>query len=189
VTINARGGALDDAHWVRRAQAGDRDAYGELVRRHQRAAIRVAATIAGSDRAADAAQEGFLRAHRSLHRFDPRRPFRPWLLRIVANAAKNEHRADVRHRRLADRVVELRLEPPEPDDPAVRTEEREALRAALCRLSVDDRVVLALRWFEEMSEADMAQVIGVRPGTVKSRLHRALTRLRIELSERDDADD
>jgi len=159
------------------------------VRRHQRAAIRVAATIAGSDRAADAAQEGFLRAHRSLNRFDPRRPFRPWLLRIVANAAKNEIRSNTRHRRLAERAHILRIEPAEPDDPAVQAEERDLLRAALARLSADDRLVLGLRWFEEMSEAEMAVVIGVRPGTVKSRLHRALRRLRTELVNRGDTDD
>jgi RNA polymerase sigma-70 factor, ECF subfamily len=159
------------------------------VRRHQRAAIRVAATIAGSDRAADAAQEGFLRAHRSLNRFDPRRPFRPWLLRIVANAAKNEVRSNIRHRRLAERALILRVVPAEPDDPAVQAEETDLLRAALARLSADDRLVLGLRWFEEMSEAEMAVVIGVRPGTVKSRLHRALRRLRTELVNRGATDD
>jgi RNA polymerase sigma-70 factor, ECF subfamily len=159
------------------------------VRRHQRAAIRVAATIAGSDRAADAAQEGFLRAHRSLNRFDPRRPFRPWLLRIVANAAKNEVRSNIRHRRLAERALILRVVPAAPDDPAVQAEERDLLRAALARLSADDRLVLGLRWFEEMSEAEMAVVIGVRPGTVKSRLHRALRRLRTELVNGGTTDD
>lgn len=172
------GGVLDEAETVRRAQAGDQVAFDDLVRRYQGAAIRVAAMIAGSDRAADAAQEGFLRAHRSLGRFDPTRPFRPWLLHVVANAAKNELRSSARHRRLEARAREFRLDVTPVDDPVVRSEEREQLVAAIARLSVDDRLVVALRWFEELSEFEMAEVLGVRPGTVKSRLHRAMTRLR-----------
>lgn len=143
--------------------------------------MRLAATIAGSDLAVDAAQEGFARAHRSLHRFDPRRPFRPWLLRIVANAAKNEVRSSARHLRLAGRAASVRIELATDDDPVERGESRQELIDALARLSVDDRTVIALRWFEEMSEADMAEVLGVRPGTVKSRLSRAMGRLRSEL--------
>jgi len=172
------GGVLDDADSIRRAQAGDSYAFDDLVRRHQRAAIRIATTIAGSDRAADAAQEGFLRAHRSLGRFDASRPFLPWLLHIVANAAKNEVRSAVRHQRLAARACEFRIDVAPTDDPAVLSEERDQLAAAIARLSVDDRLVVALRWFEEMTESEMAEVLGVRPGTVKSRLNRAMTRLR-----------
>ncbi len=175
------GGVLDDADSVRRAQAGDRYAFDDLVRRHQRAAIRIATSIAGSDRAADAAQEGFLRAHRSLGRFDPSRPFLPWLLHIVANAAKNEVRSSLRHQRLAVRAYEFRIDVAPTVDPAVRSEERDQLAAAIARLSVDDRLVVALRWFEDMTESEMAEVLGVRPGTVKSRLNRAMTRLRSTL--------
>lgn len=148
--------------------------------------MRLAATIAGSTLAADAAQEGFVRAHRALHRFDHRRPFRPWLLRIVANAAKNEVRTSARHRRLAGRAASVRIELTSTDDPVERDESRRELLDALGRLSVDDRTVIALRWFEEMGEADMAEVLAVRPGTVKSRLSRAMGRLRSELGGGDD---
>lgn len=158
------------------------------MRLHQRAAIRLAAAIAGSDRAADAAQEGFIRAHHSLQRFDATRPFRPWLLRIIANAAKNEVRSSARHLRLADRARETHIELALPADPAVRSEDRRALIDALSALSVDDRQVIALRWFEEMNEAEIAEVLGVRRGTVKSRLHRAMARLRAELGPREDDD-
>lgn len=183
------GGVLDEKDKVRRAQAGDRDAYDDLIRLYQRAAIRVAATIVGSGSAADAAQEGFLRAYRSLSRFDPGRPFRPWLLHIVANAAKNEVRSSARHIRLEARAREVRIDVAQLDDPAVRSEEREQLVAAIARLSVDDRLVVALRWFEDMTESEMAEVLGVRPGTVKSRLNRAMTRLRSTLIQEEANDE
>jgi len=159
------------------------------VRLHQRAAVRLAATIAGTDRAADAAQEGFLKAHRALDQFDPRRPFRPWLLRIVANAAKNEVRSSTRHLRLAARANEVRVELTPPSDPAVQAEERRRLLDALTSLSIGDRTIISLRWFEELSEAELAQAMNIRPGTVKSRLHRAMGRLRAALESTETNDD
>ena len=86
-----------DGELVARARRGDLDAFDELVRRHEAAAIRIAAVVGGSQGAEDAAQEGFVRAFRSLDRFDTSREFRPWLLRIVANATKNRVRSDRRH--------------------------------------------------------------------------------------------
>lgn len=159
------------------------------MRLHQRAAVRLAATIAGTDRAADAAQEGFLKAHRALDQFDPRRPFRPWLLRIVANAAKNEVRSSTRHLRLAARANEVRVELTPPSDPAVQAEERRRLLDALTSLSIGDRTIISLRWFEELSEAELAQAMNIRPGTVKSRLHRAMGRLRAALESTETNDD
>lgn len=90
-------------------------------------------------------------------------------------------RSSARHLRLAARAREFSIDVAPTDDPAVRSEERDQLVAAITRLSVDDRLVVALRWFEEMSESEMAEVLGVRPGTVKSRLNRAMTRLRSTL--------
>ncbi|MEM7140321.1 MAG: sigma-70 family RNA polymerase sigma factor [Actinomycetota bacterium] len=172
---------------VRRAQDGDERAFAELVRRHQRAAVRLASTIAGSSAAVDATQEGFLRAHRGLDRFDADRPFRPWLLRIVANAAKNEVRSSARHLRLAGRARSIRIELTVDEDPTHLTDERRALASALARLSIADRTIIALRWFEDLSEAEIAAVLDVRPGTVKSRLSRAMARLREAITTTEEA--
>lgn len=129
-----------------------------------------------------------MRAHRSLHRFDADRPFRPWLLRIVANAAKNELRSSARHLRLAERAHAVVIDLAPPADPAIRAEERQALVEALSSLSVDDRGIIALRWFDDMSESEIADVLGIRRGTVKSRLSRAMARLRGALTTEVDDD-
>ncbi len=174
---------------MRRAQAGELTAFDELVRRHQRAALRVATVVAGQDRAADAAQEGFVRAYRSIAGFDAERPFRPWLLRVVANAAKNEVRRAARHERVDLKVRAMAVVPEDGPDPAVTREQHDRLTSALSRLAPADRLVLALRWFEDMGEQEMAEVLAVRRGTVKSRLHRAMQRLRRELADEGIADE
>ncbi|MEM9464879.1 MAG: sigma-70 family RNA polymerase sigma factor [Actinomycetota bacterium] len=160
-----------------RARDGDLDAFDELVRRHQHSALRVAAAVAGSDRAEDATQEGFVRAHRKLHQFDVERPFRPWLLRVVANAARNELRSAGRHQRIELRV-HAHPERAGTPDPIDRLGDRELVADGLARLRTDDRTILALRWFADLSEAEIADTLGVARGTVKSRLSRAMGRLR-----------
>ncbi len=172
----------DEEGLIAAVKAGDADAYGELVRRHQRAALRVAA-VAGAD-AEDAAQEGFVKAYRAIGSFRDGEPFRPWLLRIVANTARNRRRSSGRQHALA-----LRAEPrpsasdPSPADLVDARDEQRRLVAAMNRLTPQDRLILAYRWFEDMSEAEMAVALGCRPGTVKSRLSRAMQRLRSELGE------
>jgi RNA polymerase sigma factor (sigma-70 family) len=175
-----------DGELVARARRGDLGAFDELVRRHEAAAIRIASVVGGSQGAEDAVQEGFVRAFRALDRFDTSREFRPWLLRIVANAAKNRVRSDRRHERLRDRHIALRPDPAgtgdgDASDTVVAAERRDVVAAAVGRLPVGDRIVIGYRWFEGMSERDMAIALGVRPGTVKSRLSRAMARLRAEL--------
>jgi RNA polymerase sigma factor (sigma-70 family) len=145
----------------------------------------VASVVCGSGGAEDAAQEGFVRAYRSLHRFDTRRPFRPWLARIVANVAKNRVRSEQRHQQLALREPGTGVAPDVAADAAIAAERRAVLADALGRLPERDRLVLVYRWFEEMTEREIADALGVRPGTVKSRLSRAMARLRTELSGRE----
>jgi RNA polymerase sigma-70 factor (ECF subfamily) len=183
-------GASADSELIARARRGQLDAFEELVRRYEATAIRVASAVCGSSAAEDAVQEGFIRAFRSLDRFDDRRPFRPWLLRIVVNVAKNCLRAEHRYAHLV-------LRTPADTDPSgdagidaiLAAERRATLAAALARLPERDRVVLACRWFEGMSEREIATTLGLRPGTVKSRLSRAMTRLREELREKEVARD
>ena len=178
----------DESELVSRAARGEVPAYEELVRRYQGIAHRTAYLIAGgAAQADDAAQAGFVKAYRALGRFDRSRPFRPWLLRIVANEARNLRRAEARRAALELRAG--RQEPEAvrgPESEAASLERREALLAAVNRLAEGDREVIAMRYFLELSEAEMATMLGVAAGTVKSRLSRALTRLRaiVEPEER-----
>ena len=167
---------------VERARRGDQDAYGELVTRYQPLAARVAYVITASAADADdVAQDAFVKAYYALDRFREGAPFRPWLLRIVANEAKNRkvsagRRPTVELSAAADRASgETALSP---EDAAVAADLRAGLVAAINRLRPDDRLVLAYRFFFDLSESEMADALGVARGTVKSRLSRAMERLR-----------
>lgn len=175
---------------VERARARDLAAYGELVRIHQEIAFRTAVLICGDPHEAEeAVQEAFVKAYAALPRFKAGRPLRPWLLAIVANEARNRRRAAGRRTRLALQVAEQipagdQVHAPpeaEPEPAALATERRAALVAALERLPERDRTVIALRCLLDLSEVETAAALGVRRGTVKSRLSRALDRLREEV--------
>lgn len=165
-------------------------AYEELVRRYESLAFRTAYLIvADADEARDAAQDGFLRAYGALRRFRAGSEFRPWLLRIVANAARNRRRSSNRRVSLALRAAAA--EPPangrvpSPEAAVLAGERRGLLLAAIERLSLEDRDVIVMRWFGELTEAEMAAALDCPRGTVKSRLSRAMTRLRLGLPERE----
>ena len=176
----------DETELVALARRGDADAYEELVRAYQGIAFRTAYLVTGNAAdAEEAAQDAFVKAYRALWRFRPGAPFKPWLLRIVANEARNRRRSAGRRAALALRATQ---EPPgeaapSPEAALLGAERREELVAALNRLDERDREALACRYFLDLSEAETAATLGVRPGTVKSRLSRALERLRAELGE------
>jgi RNA polymerase sigma-70 factor, ECF subfamily len=171
-----------EAALVERARGGDAVAYGALVRAHQDIAYRVACLAAGSSAdAEEAAQDGFVKAWRALPRFRAGAPFRPWLLAIVANEARNRRRAAGRRAGLALRAAEQAARAtagPSPEALALSTERREALIEALRELDERDRSVLVCRYLLELSEEETAAALGCRRGTVKSRTSRALERLR-----------
>ena len=167
-----------------RAREGDVRAYEELVERHQQVAFRVAWLVTRSTPdAEEAAQDGLVKAYRSLGRFREGAPFRPWLLAIVGNEARNRRVAAGRRERLALRVGEARqvAVARAAEAEALAAGEREELLAAVARLSERDRLVIGARFFLELNEAETAAALGVRKGTVKSRLSRALERLRKEI--------
>ena len=153
------------------------------MRRYQLDAVRLATAITcRADDAEDAAQTAFVRAYASLARFDNARPFRPWLLRIVANEAKNRRRAAGRRARLADRVNVMATEVARsPEDVVIAGLDAVTLVRAIAKLDDRDRTVLGYRWFAQMTEAEMAIALDCAAGTVKSRLARAMQRLRTEL--------
>lgn len=182
----AGGRSLDDAELVERARKGDAHAYELLVRRYQELAFRTAYLITGgAAEAEDSAQEAFVRAYYALPRFRTGAPFRPWLLQIVANEARNRRRSSGRREHLALRVA-ADLPPgetsPSPEGAALAAEERALLLAALDTLRAEDRQVLTYRYFLDLSETEMADALGCARGTVKSRLSRALGRLRALLT-------
>ncbi len=181
----AHDGPSDDA-LVRRALDGDDRAYGDLVRRHQGAALRVAAGICGStEEARDIVQDAFVKGHRALRSWRGEAPVRSWLLRIVANDARNAVRAGSRRRRREERFGALRetdVADPVGDRVTGDTEAR-ALLALLGRLDERDRAVLACRFVAGLTERETAVALDVPAGTVKSRTARALERARALVAE------
>ena len=179
------GRPLEEAELVEGARHGDVAAYEALVRRYQNLAVRTAYVITGQAAdAQDAAQEAFVKAYYSMARFREGAAFRPWLLRIVANEAINRRRATRRKAALALRVAESRPSAdaaPSPEAAALAHEVRSELVSALSRLREEDRLVIAYRYFFDLSEAEMADALGCARGTVKSRLSRALKRLQREM--------
>src|SRR5438876_5668699 len=181
------GRPTDDSVLIARAQRGDAAAYEEIVQRYQQIAFRTAYVITGSSAdAEDAAQEGFVKAYRALDRFRLGADLRPWLLRIVANEARNRVRSSGRRHQLELRLAEG-FRPgdaaPSPEAVAVAADERRRLLAMVNALSEGDRLVIASRYFLELSGEETATALGIPEGTVKSRLSRALARLRAQVEE------
>jgi RNA polymerase sigma-70 factor (ECF subfamily) len=152
------------------------------VQQHQEAVFRLAYLILGdADDAQDVAQETFIRAYDNLDRFDPDRPIRPWLLQIAKNLARNRRRALGRYWNALNRAIRAA-----PHDAALRSaetdheqrRETQALWEAIRQLPHADQEVIYLRYMLELSTQEAADVLQVQPGTVKSRLSRALRRLR-----------
>jgi RNA polymerase sigma-70 factor, ECF subfamily len=182
--LTVEGRPLEEAELIERARRGEVMAYEELVRRYQDVAVRAAHLIAPDGDAEDAAQEAFVKAYAALPRFRAGSPFRPWLLRIVTNEARNRRRSAGRRTGLALRAAEDRPlgdAAPSPESAVLANESRAALVAALNLLRDEDREVIGARYFLELSEAETADSLGIPRGTVKSRLSRALGRLRAGL--------
>lgn len=182
---------MEDAKLAERAREGDTAAYERLVRMHQAVAFRAAYLVTGdAQEAEDATQEAFVKAYRALGRFRPGAPFRPWLLAIVANEARNRRRSAGRRANLTLRAVQ---EGPSvsatvsPEAALVAAERREELLSSMGGLSEIDRLVISCRYFLELSEEETAVTLGCARGTVKSRLSRALVRLREMMGKEEDA--
>ena len=169
------GRPADDSQLIERAQRGDSAAYEEIVQRYQQIVFRTAYVITGSSAdAEDAAQEGFVKAYRALD------------LRIVANEARNRVRSSGRRHQLELRLTEG-FRPgdavPSPEAVAIAADERRRLLAMVNALSEEDRLVIASRYFLQLSGEETAAALGIAEGTVKSRLSRALARLKARVEE------
>ena len=169
------------------ALKGDHEAYATLVRPYEQLAYRVAAAITGRHAdAQDAMQNGFVKAHRSLHHFRVGAAFRPWLLRIVVNEAHNVVRAERRHARLRARAAERHeADAADPEGTVISRDEVDTVLGALARLPEADRVALALRYFAELPDGEAAALVGASTQAYRVRLARGRKRLQRLLEEAD----
>ena len=172
---------------IERARQGDTASYGELVRRHQEAAFRVAYLVTGdAAEAEDVAQEAFVRAYRSLDRFRTGSPFRPWLLKIVTNEARTRNRTLRRRLRLERRVFSAE-EPARtsvsPEAELIARERFAEIDTLLAEMKEMDRIVLTYRYILDMPIQEMAVVLDCAESTVRTRISRALDRLRGTMAE------
>lgn len=168
----------EEKELIRLARAGDDRGFAGLVRLHQRRAYAVARSIVLThEDAEDAVQEGFLRAHQALDRFDPSQAFGAWLNRIVANAA-----LDLARRRKVRNAEELSDTMATPfRDPAEGDELRARLEAALAKLGERARAVIVLHDIEGFTHAEIGEMLGIPGGTARSDLHHARQKLRVLL--------
>jgi len=169
-----------NADLVRHARLGDQAAWEALVRQHQEPVFRLAYLFLGdADEAEDVAQESFVRAYLALDRFDTSRSLRPWLLSIAANQARNRRRSLGRFFKAWQKLVQEQSQ-------SIKTErngedrrwQSQELVTAVRRLGQNEQQIIYLRYFLDLSVDETAEALEVAPGTVKSRLHRALHRLR-----------
>lgn len=167
----------DDRDLIAGAQLGDRQAFGELVCRHQDGVVSFIYRMYGDERLAeDIAQEAFVRVWQHLNNYNPQYAFRSWLYRIAANAALDV----LRRERPAVEFDSLPLadKAPSPEQVATRHERAVLLRQAVAQLSEPLRVVLVLREYEELSYQEIAAALDIPVGTVMSRLNAARGQLR-----------
>lgn len=170
-----RAGGISEGQLIRAAQRGSAQAFGELVRIHQRRAYAVARSIVGThEDAEDVVQDAFLHAYRALDRFIAGQPFGAWVNRITANAA-----LDLTRRRKVRATDELPASLSNPFvDPAERGELKSRLAAAIAGLNERQRSVVLLHDVEGFQHAEIGELLGIPEGTCRSDLHHARSALR-----------
>ena len=168
---------------ISRARDGDREAFGALVEQYRDNVYRLAYRMCGNAYDADeAAQEAFVAAWRALPNFRGDAKFSTWLYRLTTNAAIDVMRREKRHQTVGDgEMVDLADDADSPQETVERTEQQETVQKALATLSEEYREVLLLRYMEELDYAEIAEVLQLPSGTVKSRINRAKAALKTAL--------
>jgi RNA polymerase sigma-70 factor (ECF subfamily) len=171
--------ALSEQDLIRQAQARDAAAFEQLVTPYLAAAYSTAALITRChDSAQDAVQQGLLEAYQTLGRFRPDAPFRPWFLKLVVHRALDLNR---RVRRLVTfelaNMPEVVAPDGSPEHQVIESERRTLVWEAVQRLDADHRAVVVLYYYQDLSVADIAAMLSIAEGTVKSRLHTARRRM------------
>jgi RNA polymerase sigma-70 factor (ECF subfamily) len=171
--------AQNEAFLVAQARKGEEAAWRRLVLQYQDSVFRLAYLITGSaEDAEDVAQEAFIRAFLKLDHYDDGRPLRPWLLAITGNLARNKRRSIGRYWHAVQRFLQAHREETAVS-PAHDPGDAQLLRQAIQKLPQDSQSVIYLRYFLGLSEAETAETLAIAPGTVKSRAHRSLKKLRL----------
>lgn len=192
MVVHGAGASIDEATLIVRAGQGDQEAFCQLVERYQGAVFNLAYRMLGdAEEAEDAAQEIFVRLYRQLARYDAERKFSTWVLAIATNYCIDQ----LRRRRMQFVPLEniipwARARDAGPEGAALDREAHDEVQLLLRRLPEKYRTVLVLRYWEELSCAEIGSVLNVPEGTVKTQLHRArkaLGRLLAERGERRDA--
>ena len=173
------------AQEVRRARRGDNDAFAALVRSVQRPVYGLCLRLLRTEaEASEVAQESFLRAYQNLERYDDTRPFDLWVLAIARNLCLDllRRRTRLQTEDVEDHAHALPSGEPSLEAQAIDHQERRSLEEAMATLSVDDREVLALYYVQKRTTKEIAEVMGVAPGTIMARLFRAREKLRTKMS-------
>jgi RNA polymerase sigma-70 factor (ECF subfamily) len=182
---------IEEALLISRARDGDQDAFRQLVERYQGAVYNLAYRMLGDPGdAEDAAQEIFVRIYRQLGRYDPARKFSTWVLAIATNFCIDQ----LRRRRmqlvpLENIIPWARAREAGPEGEAITQEERDEVQRLITQLPEKYRAPLVLRYFEELSCAEIAEVLGMPEGTVKTQIHRARKALGKLLAEGEEPQD
>lgn len=174
--------------WVNDAMQGDQNAFAELVYTFQDSVYNLCYRMLGERmEAEDAAQEAFLRAYSNLHRYDPERPFKTWLLTIASNHCIDR----LRKRRLSylsldepvSATLSLSSDDPEPEAATLSHERSRQVQALLDQLSPDYRAAVVLRYWYDYSYVEIAEIMDTTESAVKSRLFRARQMLAEKLND------
>ena len=182
---------MEEREIIERVVAGDNDAFGLLVDKYQTKVYNLALRMCGNeDDAYDLAQDAFVRAWRSLGSFQFESAFSTWLFRLTSNICLDFLRAKKRRAAVSltmsgDDEEETQLDVPDPamgpEEAAIASEDRRLLLEALNALPADQRQIITLRAINDLSYAEIARILDLQEGTVKSRLSRARTALRNKL--------
>jgi RNA polymerase sigma-70 factor (ECF subfamily) len=181
-TVNSGDESMDtDIALVMGIKAGRKSAFGKLVERHKKLAYSMALGLVGNkDDAFDISQEAFLRVYRSAGTYDETRPFLPWFYTIIANLSRTWLKRRTRRESKmldVDDVSYLLVDSNDPESEMIRSENISRLRHALLELSFEDREIITLQHFRNMSYDEIAELLGIPRGTVMSRLYYARRKL------------
>ncbi len=174
IRVFNREAGLDESVLAASARRGDKAAFGELVRMHQRKVLRMVVGMVGDlDSAMDIVQDSFVRAYQALDRFDETQPFYPWISKIAGNLAINHIRKRSRETSLDLEITEQASANPDPLEKLQLEETDRSFMKAVSELPLQYRAVFILRNFEELSYEEIAERLEISVGTVDSRLYRA----------------
>lgn len=184
---------IEEKSWIKRAANGDAAAFEQLVLKYQTQVYNLCFRVMGNgEDAADMTQETFLKAWRSLESFQGEAAFSTWLYRLASNTCLDQLRSMKRRPVLPltvtdtdgeEQTVEVADSAPSPEDSLIRKEKRELLQEAMSSLDAQQRQILTLRVVNDLSYTEIAQVLSLKEGTVKSRLARARDTLRKKLEK------